>query len=67
MTVKELKVILEDVPDHWLIVFGHLEGDCYQTQGAHGDEEKGELLIEPSTDYHVCTVSEIVSVRTEKE
>jgi hypothetical protein len=46
MTAKELKEILEDVPDHWLVLVEQPEGDRYQTIGARGDEEKTALLIE---------------------
>jgi hypothetical protein len=46
MTAKDLKEILEDVPDHWLVVVEQPEGTRYHTQGARGDEEKSELVIE---------------------
>jgi hypothetical protein len=46
MNAKDLKEILADVPDHWIVVVEQPEGDRYQTQGARGDKEKGELLLE---------------------
>jgi hypothetical protein len=46
MTAKDLKEILADVPDHWTVVVEQPEGSRYQTQGARGDKEKGELLLE---------------------
>ena len=46
MTAKELKEILEDVPDHWIVVVEQPEGDRYHTEGARGDPIKKELLIE---------------------
>jgi len=46
MDAKELKEILKDVPDHWVIVVEQPEGDRYAIEGARGDEKAGELLIE---------------------
>lgn len=46
MTAGELKEVLEDVPDNWIIVVEQPEGDRYATQGARGDESKKEVLIE---------------------
>jgi len=46
MTAGELKIILTDVPDHWMVVVEQPEGDRFNTQGARGDEQKAELLIE---------------------
>ncbi len=46
MTVKELKAILENVPDEWIVVVEQPEGDRYHTQGSRGDEAGRALLIE---------------------
>jgi hypothetical protein len=46
MTAKILKVVLEDVPDDWTVVVEQPEGERYHTEGARGDENKCELVIE---------------------
>jgi hypothetical protein len=46
MTAKELKEIMQDVPDHWTVLVEQPEGERYHTEGARGDEAKGEFLIE---------------------
>jgi hypothetical protein len=46
MTAKELKEILTDVPDDWIVLVEQPEGDRYHTEGARGDEAKREFLIE---------------------
>lgn len=43
---KELKELLQDVPDNWIVVVEQKEGDRYCTEGARGDEIKNELVIE---------------------
>jgi hypothetical protein len=42
MSAKELKEILENVPDDWTIVVEQPEGDRYHTFGARGDEENNK-------------------------
>jgi hypothetical protein len=46
MSAKELKEMLTDVPDDWIVVVEQQEGDRYHTQGVQGDQEKRELVIE---------------------
>jgi len=46
MTAKLLREVLEDVPDDWVVVVEQPEGERYHTEGARGDEAKGELVIE---------------------
>jgi hypothetical protein len=46
MTVMELKEILADVPDHWIVVVEQPEGDRYHTAGARGDKGKAALVVE---------------------
>jgi len=46
MTAKDLKEILADVPDDWIVVVEQAEGERLPTIGARGDEAKGELVIE---------------------
>ena len=46
MTAKELKEILHDVPDHWIIVVEQPEGDRYHSEGVHCDEGNAEFIIE---------------------
>lgn len=46
MTAKELKEILTDVPDDWVVVVEQPEAERYHTEGARGDEQKQELVIE---------------------
>jgi hypothetical protein len=46
MTAKNLKEILADVPDHWTVTVEQPEGSRYQTEGARGDQETDELVIE---------------------
>jgi len=46
MTAEELKEVLRDVPNDWIIVVEQPEGDRYHTAGVHGDEGTRELIIE---------------------
>jgi hypothetical protein len=46
MTVGELREILANMPDTWIVVVEQPEGDRYETDGARRDEAKSELVIE---------------------
>lgn len=46
MTAKELKQLLEHVPNDWKVVVEQTEGDRYHTEGARADEHAEELVIE---------------------
>jgi hypothetical protein len=46
MTAKILKEVLEHVPDDWTVVVEQPEGSRCHTEGARGDKEKAELVIE---------------------
>jgi hypothetical protein len=46
MTAKDLKEVLEHVPDDWNVVVEQPEGARYHSEGARADEGKSELIIE---------------------
>jgi hypothetical protein len=46
MSAKELKEVLRDVPDHWAVLVEQPEGERYHTDGARGDEDQQQLIIE---------------------
>jgi len=46
MTAGELKEIMANVPDAWIVVVEQPEGDCYHAEGARREERKSELVIE---------------------
>jgi hypothetical protein len=46
MTARDLKEVLANVPDDWIVVVEQPEGDRYHTEGARTDADKGELVIE---------------------
>lgn len=45
MDAKDLRALIEDVPDDWTVVVEQPEGDRYHTDGIHKDNEKGEFVI----------------------
>jgi len=46
MTTKELKELLQNLPDEWKVIVQQPEEDRYHVEGAFVDTRKCELVIQ---------------------